>query len=394
MTNFDDFVEQVRDANPIEAVIEEGGITLRGHGRIREGTKHDSLKVRTDFQRAWWYSQKWNGDVFAWVMREKGCEFMEALEILARRSHLEMPRFKAVNEGEVRKTRAAAEVFTLAAGVFQRWLLGDEARGVRGDAKALEYAQGRGWTDETLQLSMLGFSGRREDWQLKDMSGELDLFGIDKRSLEAVAVLGLQDEISKWADERGVRGEEDFNAEWIEKGRIHGLMDTPGLIYAHRYRGGVNYLSRRQLPGHDRIGNKEWKSYNPPRLLAGPKQVYFNHMHRTDRPLIVVEGQGDAITWGQWGYGAVALCGLMGETKNLAPEDAERTRKLAGYLMKHSQVYLALDEDEAGQESMRAAGRLLGPKVQIVRMDMTWTREDAEAAHKNETVVEMIDGES
>ena len=34
MENFDDFVEKVRDANPIEKVLEESGIHLRGHGRL------------------------------------------------------------------------------------------------------------------------------------------------------------------------------------------------------------------------------------------------------------------------------------------------------------------------------------------------------------------------
>jgi DNA primase len=41
-------------------------------------------------------------------------------------------------------------------------------------------------------------------------------------------------------------------------------------------------------------------------------------------------------------------------------------------------VYLSLDEDEAGQKAIRQAARLLGPKVQIVRMSRTWTREEAE----------------
>jgi len=122
--NLDDFVEQVRDANPIEKVLEESGIHLRGHGRLRTSTKHDSMKVRTDMQRVFWYSQNWNGDVFGWVMKEKGIEFMEALEILARRAHIELPKFQAVNESEVKRTRATADVFSVAASVFHRWLEG------------------------------------------------------------------------------------------------------------------------------------------------------------------------------------------------------------------------------------------------------------------------------
>lgn len=374
--NFDDFVEQVRDANPIEEVLEESGIQLKGHGRLRTGRQHDSLKVRTDMGRMFWYSQNWNGDVFAWVMREKGCDFAGALEILARRAHMEMPRFAQVNESEIKRSRATADVFSVAANVFQRWLGGDE--------DALKYANSRAWSDHTIKESMLGFSGRKTPEQVKDMKGELQLYGIDLLSPAAVAVLGFEGDVGSWAVKQGVQDDPDYDPDWSKKGRIHGLMDTPGLIYVHQFRGGVTYLSRRQLPGHDRIkgtedgGRKEreWKSFNPYKVLAGPKKAYFNHVQRTDRALVCVEGQGDAITYGQWGQGAMAFCGLLGDPGQMAPEDGERIRKLAGYINKHPAVYLAFDEDEAGQKAIRLAAKLLGPKVQVVKMVGRWRTED------------------
>ena len=400
--NFDDFVERVRDANSIEDVLAESGIPLRGHGRLRSGSKHDSLKVRTDMQRVFWYSQNWNGDVFAWVMREKGVEFSQALELLARRANIEMPRFQqAVNESEVRRVRAAADVFSAAANVFHRWLVGDEGqkdRGtkVHGDDDALAYAKGRGWSDETLQNAMVGFSGRKTAEQYKDMRGDFSLFGIDPLSPAAVAVLGFEGDVAGWAEKYEVRNHEDFDAEWISKGRIHGLMDTPGLIYAHQHQGGVKYLSRRQLPGFDQIkaagsGDQRrtesgdhsrtgkirvWKSFNPYKLLAGPKQAFWNHAERVDRPLVCVEGQGDAITFGQWGIGCMAFCGLLGDPEQMAPEDGERMRKLAGQIKKHPAVYLSLDDDDAGQKGVRLAAKLLGPKVQILRMSRAMPRDE------------------
>jgi len=388
--NFEDFVEQVRDANPIEDVLSESGITLRGHGRLRTASKHDSMKVRTDMQRIFWYSQNWNGDVFAWMMREKGVDFGAALEMLARRAHIDMPRFKEVNEGEVRRDRATADVFSVAANVFQRWLMGDETAGsgnpsqtgTIADAAALEYVRGRGWNDETIKAALNGFSGRKTEEQFKDMRGEFSLYGIDPLSLAGVAVLGFEGDVDVWAKAQGVRDDEDFDEEWIAKKRIHGLMDTPGLIYAHQHKGGVKYLSRRQLPGFDKIKDRETKkererkSFNPYKLLAGPKQPYFNHAHRIDRALILCEGQGDAETWGQLGYGAMAFCGLLGDIDQMAPEDAERARRLAAYIKKHPSVYLALDDDEAGQKAIRLAGKMLGPKIQIVRMTRLMPRDE------------------
>jgi hypothetical protein len=376
--NFDDFVEQVRDANPIEEVLEESGIRLRGHGRLRTGAQHDSLKVRTDMQRAFWYSKNWNGDVFAWVMQDKGWDFSQAFEHLARRAHMEIPRFQEVNESEVKRIRATADVFSVAAQVFHRWLVGGGGPGEEGDRDALAYAKSRAWTDHTIKESLLGFSGRKTPEQVKDMRGEFSLYGLDPLSPAAVAVLGFEGDVGSWAVAQGVRDHQDYDPEWSSKGRIHGLMDTPGLIYVHQFQGGVKYLSRRQLPGFDKIkGNpasgaggkeREWKSFNPYKLLAGPKQAYFNQVHRMDRALVCVEGQGDAITFGQWGQGAMAFCGLLGDPRQMAPEDGERMRKLAAYINKHPAVYLCLDSDEAGQKAIRQAAGMLGPKVQVVKM--------------------------
>jgi DNA primase len=385
--NFEDFVEQVRDANPIEKVLEESGIHLRGHGRLLTSSKHDSMKVRTDMQRVWWYSQNWNGDVFGWIMKEKGCEFMEAVEILARRAHIEMPRLSPVNESEVKRIRATADAFSVAADVFHRWLIGagDKGEGIQGDKDAMDYACGRGWSQETIRAALVGFSGRKTADQYKDMKGEVSLYGIDPLSPAAVAVLGFEGDVSAWAEKQGLPG---IDEDWVYKGRIHGLMDTPGLIYAHKHHGGVKYLSRRNLPGFDKIKSegktRDWKSFNPYKLLAGPKQVYWNHAARIDQPLICVEGPGDAISYGQLGFGAMAFCGLLGDVTQVASDEAERMRKMAALINKHQGVYLHFDEDEPGQKAIRLAAKLLGPKVQVMHMFKgRYTREDAEADKKS-----------
>lgn len=373
--NFDDFIEQVREANPIEEVISEGGMTLRGHGRLRTAAAHDSLKVRTDMGRFFWYSQNRQGDVFEWVMMDRGLDFHGALELLARRAGLEVPRHArgVVSDQDMKVRRAAADVFAVAGNVFHRWLVGDVERGVAGDGEALEYARGRGWSDETLVRELVGFSGRRTVEQVRDMGEEFRLFGLDVRCAAAVAVFGLHEDVEGWAAAAGMLMEAR-EAGWVEKGHVHGLMDKPGLIYSHQRRGGVGYLTRRQLPGFDKIKDldtgkvRDWKSHNPQKELVGPRLAYVNRVERVDRPLVCVEGQGDAISLGQVGVGAMAFCGLMGEVAFMAPEDAERLRGLAGWILKHPAVYLMLDEDEAGQKAVKQAAGLLGPKVQVMRM--------------------------
>lgn len=401
--NFDDFVERVRDANLIEDVLAESGVHLRGHGRLRTGTKHDSLKVRTDMQRAFWYSQNWNGDVFGWVMKEKGVDFMQALEQLARRANIEMPKFyQQVNESEFKRSRATADVFSVAANVFHRWLVGfdDEKKGIHipADEDALTYAKSRGWNDETIKAALVGFSGRKANWQVDDMKGEFNLWGIDPLAPAAVAVMGFEGDVAGWARKYEIFDEVKDEG-WIEKGRIHGLMDTPGLIYAHPHRGGVNYLSRRQLPGFDKIKDhesgkeREWKSFNPHKVFVGPKQIYINHAHRMDRALVCVEGQGDAVTFGQWGIGSMAFCGLLADPAQMAPEDGERMRKMAAFILKHPAVYLSLDADEAGQRATKLAAKLLGPKVQILQMSRAMPRSEEGRMQNADSGSEMEAGD-
>lgn len=383
--NFDDFVEQVREANPIEDVISET-IPLKG-GHTKHGTTKGtmSLIVKCDWGRAFWYSASWSGDVFEWITREKGYDFMGALEHLARRAHIEMPKFsKEVNTGEVKRKRATADVYSVAAQVFNRFLMGheDKEHGVKfeADAAALDYAHGRGWTDETLRKEVVGFSGRKTDFEISEMKKELQLFGVDLLSPAAVSIFGYQGDVMAWAAAAGI-GDEARAEGWEDKTRIHGLMDTPGLIYAHQWRGSVTYLSRRQLPGFDVIkeegGERAWKSFNPNKVLAGNKAVYVNRAQRSDRPLICVEGQGDSVSFGQLGFGSLAFCGLMGEIANMAPDEAERLRKLAAWINKHPAVYLFLDDDAPGQKAIRQAAHLLGMKVQIGRMARLVSRDEA-----------------
>lgn len=387
MDHFEEVIEKVREANPIEDVIAESGIVLKG-GHTKHGTTKGtmSLIVKCDWGRFFWYSASRNGDVFAWVMQEKGLDFFGALEHLAKRAHVDLPKFSpgVLSEQRMKVNRATADVYSVAAQVFNKFLLGheDTERGVKieADAAALEYARGRGWLDETLRREVVGFSGRKADWQIAEMKKELQLFGIDLNSPAAVSIFGFQGDVMAWATAAGIGAEAKAEG-WDDKTRIHGLMDTPGLIYAHQWRGAVGYLSRRQLPGFDVIKDKDgervWKSFNPNKLLAGNKAVYVNHAERSDKPLICVEGQGDAISFSQLGYGALAFCGLMGEIGNMAPEEAERLRKLAGWINKHPAVYLFLDDDEPGQKAIRQAAHLLGMKVQIGRMTRLMSRDEA-----------------
>jgi DNA primase len=101
------------------------------------------------------------------------------------------------------------------------------------------------------------------------------------------------------------------------------------------------------------------KSWNPPLKLAGERQVYLNQVWRREaEAAVVVEGPADAISLGQWGMAALALCGLGGSDYGM-----EGVRRM---VEKCKAVYVALDADAAGKGSSQAVASKLGPMVRLV----------------------------
>jgi hypothetical protein len=148
---------------------------------------------------------------------------------------------------------------------------------------ALSYAtQMRGWTMQTIRLAQLGFMPS------------------DKRPL--LDGLNLSD---TW---RGV---------------LH-KFPAGMLVYVHLEKGRLTYLSGRSIEGK--------KHYNPPRDSIGERQPYYNHLYTpAAEQVVIVEGQADAITFGEWGIAAVALGGM------------QAADELLKQLRTHPRLFVALD---------------------------------------------------
>ncbi len=355
MDDFAEVIERIKDASAIEVVVERLGYKFeRDHGISRRVGGVGGLVVNIKSGRYFWALKGWNGDAVDFVMRHEGLEFKDAVDWLADLAGLERPNWGRVDHAAIKAARAKENAFNVAQRVFTRWL--------QEDAGALEYVRGRGLTEQTIAEARIGFSGRGTDAYYKDMRGEFVLYGVDLADPAAVAVLGYWGNVAEWAPKYGVT---DLDDKWIEKGHIPGLLGVPGVIYAHYVGRRLTYFSRRNLPGHDRITNekgveREWKSWNPPAALVGERQFYFNQVWRADaQECLIVEGQMDAITLGQWGMAAVALCGL-----GSSPDALEWLKQK---LRKHLVVYLALDADDPGQKKIRKLGIELGPMTRIMR---------------------------
>ncbi len=354
----DDIVEKVKEVNRIEDVIEEMGYSLqRRQGKYIRARDHDSLVINTHNQTYTWNSKnEIQGDVIEWVMRRNGWDFKTVVEWLARRAHMPEPRWRQEDEGKRELRRKREKVFALAQVAMQRWLWDD--------AEALGYARGRGWTDETIREAGLGFSGRRTAAALVDLRGDFSLHEIDPESPEAVAILGFQGDVRRWAE----KWEVDISQQpqWVEWGRVVGITGKTRLVYPHYVNGRVQTFSGRNILGAEiNKEGREVKAYNLPVILAGSRHLFFNHAYSTRaETCVLVEGQADAITLGQWGIAAVALIGTGWQDQKDAIEEMRK---------RHPRLYLGMDADEAGLKAVQGRDDewemafVTGPMCRMVR---------------------------
>jgi len=345
----DNIVDRVKQAVKIEDVIAQDGFKLPDRGRYRKAAHSNGLVVDTKNQTYHWNGTGEYGDVIAWVMNRKKCDFKEAMTELALKAGLPEPQWSRADQAVRLAARVRADALTIAARVFASWFWGSPA--------AQEYAQKRGWTlareseegedrdSRTVSRAMLGFSGRGTDQERIEMRDALISGGVDINSPVAVSVLGFKGNVSSWAAAHGLT---DLNEDWILNGYIPGMVGRERLVYPHLESGRVVYLSARSIV--DKF------HYNLPEVLAGKRQVYFNHEYAPgEQHVVVVEGQADALSLAQWDIPAVALAGVKLDDE------------LVGVLQsRHKAIYVALDVDVAGINNAWKVASALGPMCRVM----------------------------
>jgi hypothetical protein len=351
----DNFVAELKKRVRIEDVISETVELERNRGRgftrgAKKGVGEHGLVVDLDGQRFAWngnadYGNGQYNDVITWVMIRDRVDFRRAVEVLARKVGMELPKWSEEQQVQFAAVRAKEELLDIAQRIFAEWLWKDE--------KALAYVRGRGWSDETIKKAGLGFTGWGTPAEYEQMKNAFATAG-DLHSAAAVAVLGLRGGVGAWCEKRNI----EAKARWLERDAIPSMMgwgETVGLIYPCIYFGRTTYLYRRHLKlNEDKsalIGSDEPKSYNLPVELVGNRQLYFNHVYspRAER-VVFVEGPADAVTLGQWGVDAVSIAGTA-----WGDHEAELRRlkdAKAGDKPAHEALYVALDSDQAGRSAM------------------------------------------
>ena len=160
-----EMIDEIRSRTDIVEVISECGIPLRPAGRDFKALcpfhteKTPSFSVSVEKQIFYCFGCQTGGNVITFVQKHEGKSFMETIEWLAGRLHIELPN-QDVRESAARKRFTNLEDLNrFAVEYYHRQLLTEGTRG-----QATQYLKHRGVQPKTLRSFQLGYAkaGRRE----------------------------------------------------------------------------------------------------------------------------------------------------------------------------------------------------------------------------------------
>lgn len=329
----DEIIEEVRSRNDIVDVISQY-VRLTRKGSTYFGLcpfhneKTGSFSVSPNKQMYYCFGCGAGGNVFTFLMQYENYTFGEAMEVLAERAGVELPKqeFSAAQRKEADKRARLLEINKEAAKYFFMLLRGDRGK------HALAYFRKRELSDETIKKFGLGYSDQYSD----------DLY----RYLRSK---GYEDEILKESglvtiDER--RG--GYDKFWNRA--MFPIMDIHNKV--------IGFGGRVMGDGEPKyLNSPETKIFDKSRNLYG-----LNFARATKKPqLLLCEGYMDVIALHQAGFdNAVASLGTA------------LTSGHANLLKRYTKdVYLTYDSDGAGiKAALRAIPILkeVGITTKVINM--------------------------
>lgn len=268
------------------------------------------------------------GDIFSFVMKMEGVEFVDALKTLAEKAGVQLKKMDYKDKGEKSNILEVIEV----AKKFYRGCLK-----IKGGTKAYEYLQGRGISDEMIEKFELGFAP--DSWSL--LSEYLQKKGFKEKDIFAAGMTVKKDSGGFYDRFRG---------------RIMFPIDNVG--------GQTAGFSSRIMPGGDEgsakyINTPETLVYNKGRILYGlDKSKIF--IRQKDQ-CVMVEGNVDVIASFQSGVNNVVATSGTALT-------VDQLRIIKRYT---SNIVFSFDMDSAG---VKAASRGIemalaeGMNVSVIRV--------------------------
>ena len=329
----DDIIEEVRSRNDIVDVISQY-VRLSKKGSTYFGLcpfhneKTGSFSVSPNKQMYYCFGCGAGGNVFTFLMEYENFTFGEAMEALADRAGVELPKqeYTSAQRQEADKRARLLEINKEAAKYFYMLL-----RGERG-ARALSYFRKRELSDETMQKFGLGYSDQYSD----DLYRYLRKKGYEDDILKESGLVSI--------DER--RG--GYDKFWNRA--MFPIMDVHNKV--------IGFGGRVMGDGEPKyLNSPETKIFDKSRNLYG-----LNFARSTKKPqLLLCEGYMDVIALHQAGFdNAVASLGTA------------LTSGHANLLKRYTKnVYLTYDSDGAGVKAALRAIPILkevGITTKVINM--------------------------
>lgn len=246
-----------------------------------------------------------SGDVFSFVMKARGLDFREALELLAERAGVQLGSLSPEEKRRALETRRAKEVLEAAREVFVEALAAPEGRA------ALDAMRSRGFTDDTLAAFDIGYIPG-------DFLDRIRRRGVDPRAIREAGFTGM------FAD------------------RIaFGIRNDHSAV--------VGFGARRLTDGDDAgpkyVNTRETNAFRKRRILYGLDRA-LRSLVRTGR-MVVMEGYTDVMMAHQ--------CGLTEAVASMGTSFTDEHLALVGQRARN--VVFVFDGDEAGQRAAEDAVR-------------------------------------
>lgn len=328
----EEIIEEVRQSNDIVDVLSQY-MRLKRSGRNYFGLcpfhneKSPSFSVSPDKQIFHCFGCGVGGNVFTFLMKIEGINFVEAVQMLAERAQVQLPTLE--NSGDSAKEELKAKVYQVnefAAEYYHQKLYLPESK------IAQEYVKRRKLSNETLKAFRIGFSGKFDE-----LYRQLVKQGFGEREILESGLVNKNDQ-GKFIDRYRNR-------------LMFPICDVRGKVIA--FGGRVLDDSKPKY-----INSPENVVYSKGRHLFGLNVAKKGDIKR----LLIVEGYMDVISLHQ-----------RGVTNVVAALGTALTQQQGWLLRKSSeQIILGFDSDGAGQTAINRSIEILqnmGCDMRILQME-------------------------
>ena len=318
--------ERVRSAIDIVELVEHY-VPLKRAGRNYVGRCpwHDdnrpSLTINPERQTFKCWVCDIGGDVFAFIMKVENVDFREALEILADRAGISLPKLQNTTAGTERSAITDSEITRKQLFQAADWISRLYHKELLHSAEASivrEYLKNRNISAEAISKFQIGYAPIDPNWLVHKVDHQPDKIKV----LEIIGNLKQQ------------------KIDFFRGRLIFPIRDDQGRTVA---------FGGRMIP-HSPLSNDSWhkdrKYLNSPEttLFSKHKVLYgldtAKHRIKETRRALIMEGYTDCITAHEFGFGeSVAVLGTA-----LSPEHIRLLTRMGA-----EKIILMLDGDKAGQ---------------------------------------------